>query len=156
EGTFSANGQIGSHNASGAIGDFFHLGGTGRYLDRPTVTFVPLTGSDFIRTLMTPIPPIRLFELIESGWRIDLLFNACVQSGNGLSNAKASGTRRAADPDFFVLLKSLQRIQDSGAVGMAVTPGKEKPSEGMVLFFPTMPVPPDIEKEREQVKRLLR
>src|SRR5215470_1551389 len=75
EGTFSANGQIGSHNAAGALGDFFHLGGTGRYLDRPTVTFVPLTGSDFIRTLMTPIPPIRLFELIESGWPIGGLFN---------------------------------------------------------------------------------
>ena len=156
EGTFTAGGSIGNKTAPGALGDFLNLGGTGRYLDRPTVTYVPLTGSDFIRTLMTPIPPIRLFELIESGWSIDLLFNTCVQKLNGVSNARASGKRRAADPDFFVLLKSLQRIQDSGAVGMAVTPGKEKPSEGMVLFFPTMQVPPDIEKEREQVKRLLR
>ena len=57
EGTFSAGGTIGNKTAPGALGDFVNLGGSGRYLDRPTVTYNPLTGSDFIKTMVTPFPP---------------------------------------------------------------------------------------------------
>jgi hypothetical protein len=156
EGTFSAGGSVGNKTAPGALGDFLNLGASGRYLERPTITYVPLTGSQFIRTLMTPIPPIRLFELIEAGWAIDVLFHACVQSVNGLSNARAGGLARPPDPEFISLLKSLRRIQESGAIGMAITPEKENKGEGFVMFFPTKNVPPAIEEEREQVKRLLR
>lgn len=155
EGTFSAGGGIGNNTAPGALGNFLNLGASGRYLDRPTITYAPLTGSDFIQTFMTPIPLIRLFELIEAGWSIDMLFDACVQTVNGLSNARAGGMRRAADPEFYSLLKSLRRIQESDAIGMAFRPEKNEQGEGLVLFFPTKNVPPDIQKEREQVKRLL-
>lgn len=67
EGTLSAGGTIGNKTAPGALGDFVNLGAGGRYLDRPTVTYSPLTGQDFIKTMMTPFPPGSIMFLVEAG-----------------------------------------------------------------------------------------
>ncbi|MGH7182745.1 MAG: hypothetical protein ACREJN_12310, partial [Nitrospiraceae bacterium] len=83
EGTFSAGGIIGNKTAPGALGDFVNLGGSGRYLDRPTVTYSPLTGADFIKTMMTPFPPGAIMFLVESGWPVDVLLQISVQAING-------------------------------------------------------------------------
>ena len=60
EGTLTAGGGVGDkawRNAGGALGDFVNFGASGRYLDRPTVTYSPLTGPEFIKTMMTPFHP---------------------------------------------------------------------------------------------------
>jgi hypothetical protein len=151
--TVQAGGTI---NPSGATGtNFLNLGAQGQYTDRPTITYVPLTGSQFIRTLMTPIPPIRLFELVESGYPIDFLLNVSVQSINALSNARGGARPRPADPEFAKLLKSLRKIQDSGAVGIRAEPEQDKKGAGLVLSFPLKTVPAEIQAERDEVKRLL-
>ena len=47
------------------IGDGLELGGTGKYSDRPTITYSPLVGEKFYKSLLTPIPPHALFLLIQ-------------------------------------------------------------------------------------------
>jgi hypothetical protein len=157
--------QVGG-NASGTIfpgggagtlpsPNFFSLGAAGSFTDRPTITYVPLTGSAFIRTLMTPIPPVRLMELVDSGFAIDLLFQVAVQTVNGVSNRRAGGRAQQAEEDFVRLLKALRRIQDSEVMGFRVEPADKDKREGLIMFFTKREVPPEIQADRDAIREIL-
>ena len=136
--------------------NFFSLGAAGSFTDRPTITYTPLTGSAFIRTLMTPIPPIRLLELIDSGYAADLMFQIAVQQVNGVSNRRSFGRAQAMEPAFAQVLSALRRIQESGAVGFRIDADQETGKrERLVMFFTTGEVPPEIQAERETLRKLL-
>jgi hypothetical protein len=97
------------------------LGGTGRYTDRPTITYAPLTGERFARNLMTPIVPATVMSLVEGGYPIDLVFRVLVHSINGIQNQFGGSARmHRADPDFYLLLEKLRQIQSTGAVALRV------------------------------------
>ena len=136
--------------------NFFTLGAAGTFTDRPTVTYTPLTGSAFIRTLMTPIPPVRLIELIDAGYAADLLFAVAVQQVNGVSNRRMGGRGQAAEPAFVQLVKAMREIQDSESIGFRV---EADPATGkrdrLVMFFTADPLPPGIEEQRRAIRKLL-
>ena len=68
---------IGLGNQDGPLGrtDTLSLGGAGQFTDRPTITYVPLTGSTFINNMITPIPPTSLLSAIQAGWNTELSFD---------------------------------------------------------------------------------
>src|SRR5215510_8768198 len=155
----SAAGTIFPGGSAGTLPspNFFSLGAAGSYTDRPTITYVPLTGSAFLRTLMTPIPPVRLIELVETGFAADLLFQVAVQQVNGLSNRRSGGRAAVAEAGYVQLLRAMRKVQDSGAVGFRVETDKETGRrERLVMFFTREEVPPEIQAERETIRRLLR
>ncbi len=148
EGVVSMGGTVNGSN-------LLTLGTAGRYTDRPTITYSPLTGAHFLKVIITPIPPPALFLLVESGWPVDLLMRIGVQTINGISNRKAGARGRAADPAFVQLLAALRRIQASGAVGLRVEVSRETKQEGLVMTFARKDVPPEVVADQALVKKLL-
>jgi hypothetical protein len=116
------------------FGDTQSLGGHGKYTDRPTITYSPLMGEKFTRSLMTPIPVSAIMFLVQAGYPADYVFRICVQTINGLQN-RSGGTMmgRAADPRFHELLTLLRHIQVKGGMGMRVMFVGEK--QTVVMFF---------------------
>ena len=98
------------------------FGATGRWSNTPTVTYQPLLGDRFTKSLLRPIPPASVFQLVQGGWTVSLVFKTVVNSVNGVRNA-AAGV--AADPQFDELTEALSRIQRAGNIGIRVEPGKD-------------------------------
>ena len=120
--------------AQGAASGFTH------YADKPTITYNPLLGERFTRSLMTPMQPAVVVSLIQSGWSADMVMRMMVSSANGVDNRFGAGGRaHGADPDFAQLTGAMRRIQASGAVGMRIQPDKGQDLTVLVLNRKDMP-----------------
>ena len=132
------------------------VGGFGTYSNTPTITYTPLTGSKFIRSLATPLPPEAVFSSIEAGMPADVILFASVASINGLRNQEATLQGiTPADADFHRMRALACKIQLSGAVRIVV---KKDAGEEMVSFmtFRSEQVPSDVQSEIAELRRLLK
>ncbi len=147
----------GTVSSSGAIqGNFVAAGVQAIYTDRPTITYVPLTGEKFLSGLLTPIDPKKIFFMLQSGYAADFILALTVESLNGVRNrSNAGGLVRAADPEFVRALRLLREIQIAGAVGMRVEEDKAKGATA-VLFFRRDDIAADIVEKAAEVRRLLK
>ncbi len=153
--TFSAGGAIFSTSGvvPGVPNSSVTLGAQGQYTDRPTITYSPLAGERFARSLMTPVPPAALLSLIQAGNPADVVLRLAVHVVNGLANRFGGDLRaRPADPEFHVLLERLRRIQLSGAIGLRV---RRIDREEAVLMTLRHKVDPSIEADILAVRQLL-
>jgi hypothetical protein len=99
--------------------DFSELGVQGRYTDRPTISYTPLTGERFINNLLSPIPPPTIFAMIEAGHDVTFIFQIAVRAINGIYNASFSPARaRRADPAFMRVAAAIRRLQRAGAISI--------------------------------------
>ena len=74
---------------AGLVGPFTALGSAtaaGTYTDRPTVVYSPLTGVDFLRRLMTPIPPSSVMFMLQAGYAAQRVMPIMLDSINGIAN----------------------------------------------------------------------
>jgi hypothetical protein len=126
------------------------------YLDRPTISYTPQTGAQFIRNLTNPITPSSVFRLLQSGYPADVVMNLAVESINGVKNRTVAGAQlRPADPEFTRLVRALRRAQISGDAGIRIEADKEK-TESIVFFLRAEGIDPDLARELDQVKRDLK
>jgi hypothetical protein len=120
--TVGGNASAEAQLPTGSAPDVFALGGTGVWSNTPTVTYQPLLGDRFTRSLLQPIPPAAVFQLLQGGWPAALVLSTVVGSINGIRNAHAGA---APDPEFDELSEALSRIQLAGDIGIEVEPRKD-------------------------------
>ena len=110
------------------------IGATGRYADKPTITYQPLSGDKFTRNLMLPIPIPSILYLIQSGYPADSVLRICVDSINGLHNSfGGQGRPQAGDPKFRELITAIRDSQAAGGLGMRAKIINDK--QAVVMFL---------------------
>lgn len=128
----------------------------GGYQDRPTISYTPQTGSQFIRNLTSPINPGSVMFLLQSGYPADVVFNLTVDSINGVRNRSvAGGELRPADPEFARIVQSLRKAQVAGHVGIRVSRDKDN-KDSVAFFFHDKDIDPELARELAEVRRALR
>jgi hypothetical protein len=132
------------------------LGAAGIYTDQPTVTYTPLTGNKFIKSLMTPLPPESVFFMIQSGMPADGVLFAAVSSINGLKNQSSTihGTV-PPDPDFLRALALMRKIQEAGGVALRVERDAQKQATS-ILALRRPDISPEAKEDSLELRRLLR
>jgi hypothetical protein len=129
QGQLTAGGQF-----PGVGGNAASVGGAVQWADKPTITFAPLTGQKFTKSLLTPITPVGVMDLIQAGWPVDITFRVAVRAVNGIQ----AGTRnrligQARDARFTAVTDALRRLQQKGAVAVRVEKKEEK--EASILLI---------------------
>ncbi len=94
------------------------IGAGGSYTDRPTVTYVPLSGEAFSHRLLTPVSPVSLFALVQAGWPVDFIFRICVRRINGIANMSSGMLPTDPDPEFDRLMAAMLKAQQSGQMSL--------------------------------------
>ena len=123
-----------------ATGSFVNPRAATSYTDKPTISYTPLTGDKFDKSLMRPLTPGTIFALIQAGYPADFVLRVTVRSINGIYNRASEGAQvRPADPEFYPLIEAVRRLQRTGALGLRVV--KHGPDE--ITFGVISQSPPD-------------
>jgi hypothetical protein len=129
------------------------IGATGFYADRPTITYSPLTGEKFSKSMLTPIPPSAIFFFIQAGYNAEAVFRVLVQSINGIRNSYGGLAKtRPADPEFYQFIERMRRIQDSGAYEIRIQKSTER--EALAAIFSDK-VDEQTEADIREVRKML-
>ena len=148
--TVGGSGNAQATLPSGTSPDVFGVGGSGVWSNTPTVTYQPLLGDRFTKSLLQPIPAVSVFQLLQGGWPASLVFRTVVGSVNGLRNASAGV---AADPGFDELTDALSRIQRAGNIGIEVQPRKD--GSGVLVVIRKPGTGPALSDDSRRVRELL-
>ncbi len=154
-GSAGAAGNIGvSSNSTTLPNATASVGVAGGYNDRPTISYTPLTGAKFAKSLLKPIPPEAIFSLISAGYPADVVLLATVRALNGIYNRSSTGgTRRPSDPDFYPLVEALRRIQASRAFSMRIE--KRDNDQVAIGTFASRPLDPEVQRDVDFVRKTL-
>ena len=107
---------------------------SGVWAESPTITFNPMSGEKFTKSLLQPIQPVDLFALVQAGWPIDRVFGVAVRTINGLNaGSRTEMFKRSRDPEFDQVLSMLKELQSTDSFGIRVVE-KAGESGGVVII----------------------
>ncbi|MCZ2156924.1 MAG: hypothetical protein LC114_24005 [Bryobacterales bacterium] len=129
---------------------------SGRWAESPTITYNPMAGDKFTKSLLAPVSPVSLFQLVQAGWPLDAVFAVAVRSMNGLHAVSSMRmTQRPPDPHFYEVLRLLRELQLTNTFSIRVQAPQEGESEAPTVQFGRRdPDEANLAKARE-VRRML-
>lgn len=106
--------------------NLFLFGGSAGCATRPTLSYLPLQGNEFIQQLLTPLTTEKILLLYRSGWHMKHLFTICVQRMNELKNApRVGGPTPGSVPeyeDFSKAVDLLRGLERKDLISIAYVP----------------------------------
>lgn len=140
-------------NSTGANNTNNRVGVSGSYTDRPTISYTPVTGKQYIDKLLRPIPPQAVFAMIQAGHSADFILALTARAINDIYNYSASpARRRREDPAFYRVIGAISHIQQAGALGMRV---ENRGGKEVTLIFFRDKVDEDVAKDIHLVRDTL-
>jgi hypothetical protein len=146
QGQLNLSGQLSRPDSSGT------LGAQGSFSNNPTITYSPVTGGDFETLLLTPIPPMDLFALANSGVSTSVVLSVGLQQFNGVSNPGVGLATDESDTSSSIreLMYQGEVLRQAGRLSVDVeTTGKGKDLK-RELFYNFLPGKPDPEIDRQE------
>jgi hypothetical protein len=129
---------------------------SGRWAESPTITFNPMSGEKFTKSLLQPISPTDVWSLVEAGWPIADIFRVAIRSINGLhATTTAHALKHPGDPEFYRVIYLLQELQSADAFGLRVEEHDGK-GTGVVTFFPAGTTDATALEAARTIRQLLR
>ncbi len=111
--------------------------GNGSYSEKPTITYLPLRGSDYVKNVLSPIKIDTILLLARSGWAIDRILRLTVNKINGINNAsEASGPTPSIAPkykEFKVIADRINALQALDAFSFGYRVDGDTNSLGLLL-----------------------
>jgi len=109
--------EVGFTGSAGPPGDSIAIPEVGAgWLERPTITYAPRTGPKFIRSLLTPLPPVAIFALVQGNWPVEDVVWGVVKPINGVG--PRSPVTGQWNPDYQRMLDALTQLQLARALGV--------------------------------------
>lgn len=116
----SLGGQLSPQNLRGDT--FGAAGVSGKLTDRPTISYSPMTGARYARSLISPVPLEALLHVMQGGSPADFLLGLTAQCIEGHHNAGMfAGRFQAADPSFTRLLQLFRVLQHANVAESELT-----------------------------------
>jgi len=125
-----------------------------KYTDRPTITYVPLTGTEFAESILTPISDSVILSFINMGWSAEWVLRLCLRSINGITNrvVNTDGSLQF-DSRFVELAKLFRRLQLASALDTWSRQVEDNTSK--FLSFSNSENEPSVEADIARVRELL-
>ena len=97
------------------------VGSASEYYTQPTISYAPMQGEEFVKSLLAPIDLEKLYRLMHSGWSLRRIFGICIERINAIENAPtASGPQPAHPPvnheQFLRLIDLLELLHQHQAI----------------------------------------
>ena len=139
----------GNANAS-LIGPFTASGNAtagSTYTDQPTVVYSPLTGIDFLKRLMTPVPPSSVMFMLQAGYSAQRIMPILLDSVNGIANG-SNRLQRSPDTRFTHLVRLVAEGQLAGTIEVRIERIKQG-AESSLMVFPPIKDPGAVARRKE-------